>query len=126
MCIHFYPPLHSLSPSSILAQTEDGVTSSLLAAASLGYAPPYTIHMNGGYPTHRPPYPSTPGVETVKIAPPTYTRKAERAEAKKESGSGWGSWIAVAAAGMGVWVYHGGSTVLQGLVGNVSARIGWK
>lgn len=104
--------------------TEDGLTSSLLAAASIGYAPPFPIAMNGGYPTHRAPYPSLPGVADVKILAPKYTRKWEREQAKKQGGSSsWGLAIVVAGAAAG-WYALGGREGVEKVAREVVAKVG--
>ncbi|KAJ1537458.1 hypothetical protein HK096_002145 [Nowakowskiella sp. JEL0078] len=56
---------------------EDGVTSGLLAATSLGAKCPFPIILNGGYPTHReaPPVPywaQAKGVSRFRCGKPTY------------------------------------------------------
>ncbi|KAJ3316502.1 hypothetical protein HDU76_001748 [Blyttiomyces sp. JEL0837] len=67
---------------------EDGVTSGLLAAISLGATCPFPVTLNGGYPTHResPPPPSwasEKGVSRHVVERPLYVTKEDRENAMK-------------------------------------------
>jgi predicted NAD/FAD-binding protein len=82
---------------------EDGLTSGLVAAASIGAPPPFEIILNGGYPTHRvappPPVGGSLKVETVKLGGPIWTWKEQsetlldNIKGKVFKVVGW-SWIA--------------------------------
>jgi hypothetical protein len=51
----------------ILILLEDGLTSGLLAAISLGAECPFAVHLNGGYPTKRLPPPVPKWAEALGV-----------------------------------------------------------
>jgi hypothetical protein len=65
---------------------EDGLTSGLLAAGSLGAELPFQVMLNGGYPTHRPVFdpPAYLGIEKLKVSEPMYPVKL-----KEDGNMGW-------------------------------------
>ncbi|KAL2915262.1 hypothetical protein HK105_205127 [Polyrhizophydium stewartii] len=82
---------------------EDGCTSGLLAAQSLGAACPFPVRLNGGYPTARlaPPPPAhlaAKGVQRYKIPPPIHLSHAQG----NGSSAGFGSTAATAASSLGL------------------------
>ncbi|KAI8616089.1 hypothetical protein BC830DRAFT_1119453 [Chytriomyces sp. MP71] len=59
---------------------EDGITSGLLSAVSLGAKCPFEISMNGGYPTRRTPPPPVKGIKPYVARNPVFTTDAARQE----------------------------------------------
>jgi hypothetical protein len=59
---------------------EDGLTSGLLAAGSIGAELPFKLMLNGGYPTHRSVFdpPPSMGIEKLKVCEPMYPVKVRK------------------------------------------------